>query len=139
MIERYHLSILREVARQGSLTAAAGKLHLTQPALTHAIRKLEQQAGTRLWVKEGRQLRLTQAGEHLLNLANRLLPQLEHSDEVLRQFARGERGTLRIGMECHPCYRWLVKQVGQFLRDWPGGRAGCEAAVPVRRHGGAVQ
>ena len=105
MIERSHLEIFRAVERQGSLTAAAEQLHLTQSALSHAIRKLEQQLGTPVWLREGRQLRFTQAGEQLLNLANRLLPQFEHAEMLVGQVAKGQRGSLRVGMECHPCYQ----------------------------------
>lgn len=119
MIERIHLAIIREVERQGSLTAAAEKLFLTQSALSHSIKKLEQQLGTDIWLREGRSLRLTQAGQYLLAVANRLLPQLSLAEERLRQFAQGERGTLRIGMECHPCYQWLLKVVSPYLADWP--------------------
>lgn len=120
MIERVHLKILREVDRQGSLTAAAAALHLTQSALSHTIKKLELLSGTPLWTKEGRRLQLTQAGEYLLNEANRLLPQLERIDDTLTQYAEGDKGTLRIGMECHPCYQWLLKVVNPFLSQWPG-------------------
>jgi len=119
MIERIHLAIIREVEQQGSLTAAAEKLFLTQSALSHSIKKLEQQLGTAIWLREGRSLRLTQAGQYLLAVANRLLPQLSLAEERLRQFAQGERGTLRIGMECHPCYQWLLKVVSPYLADWP--------------------
>ncbi|MDF0378619.1 LysR family transcriptional regulator [Methylophilus sp. YYY-1] len=119
MIERIHLAIIREVEQQGSLTAAAEKLFLTQSALSHSIKKLEQQLGTDIWLREGRSLRLTQAGQYLLAVANRLLPQLSLAEERLRQFAQGERGTLRIGMECHPCYQWLLKVVSPYLADWP--------------------
>ncbi|KQT34059.1 LysR family transcriptional regulator [Methylophilus sp. Leaf414] len=119
MIERIHLAIIREVERQGSLTAAAEKLFLTQSALSHSIKKLEQQLGTDIWLREGRSLRLTQAGQYMLAVANRLLPQLSLAEERLRQFAQGERGTLRIGMECHPCYQWLLKVVSPYLADWP--------------------
>ncbi|EON90670.1 LysR family transcriptional regulator [Marinobacter lipolyticus SM19] len=119
MIERNHLEILREVERQGSLTAAAEALHLTQSALSHAVKKLELQLGTAVWEREGRQLRLTQAGQYLLSLATRLLPQFEHAEMLIGQFARGQRGTLRIGMECHPCYQWLLKVVGPYLEQWP--------------------
>ena len=89
MIERNHLEILRAVERQGSLTAAAEQLHLTQSALSHAMRKLEQQLGTPVWLREGRQLRFTQAGNQLLGLANRLLPQFEHAEMQIRQIAKG--------------------------------------------------
>lgn len=119
MIERIHLAIIREVEQHGSLTAAAEKLFLTQSALSHSIKKLEQQLGTDIWLREGRSLRLTQAGQYLLAVANRLLPQLSLAEERLRQFAQGERGTLRIGMECHPCYQWLLKVVSPYLADWP--------------------
>ena len=102
VLERSHLTIIQEVAREGSLTAAGMRLNLTQPALSHSIRKIEQQLGVKIWRREGRSLVLTQAGEWLLALANRLLPQFELAESRLEQFANGGRGTLRIGMECHP-------------------------------------
>ncbi len=119
MLERIHLAIIREVDRQGSLTAAANTLCLTQSALSHSIKKLEQQLETDIWLREGRSLRPTQAGQYLLAVANRVLPQLSLAEEQLRQFAQGERGTLRIGMECHPCYQWLLKVVSPYLAAWP--------------------
>ena len=75
VLERIHLAIISEVERQGSLTAAASQLNLTQSALSHAIRKLEDQIGVDVWRREGRSLLPTQAGEYLLAVANRLLPQ----------------------------------------------------------------
>ena len=119
MLDRIHLSIVQEVERQGSLTAAAGVLHVTQSALSHSMKKLEQQLGTDIWLREGRSLRLTQAGQYLLAVANRVLPQLNLAEERLQQFAQGERGALRIGMECHPCYQWLLKIVSPYLAAWP--------------------
>lgn len=119
ILERIHLEIVRAVDQHGSLTAAAKKLHLTQSALSHSIRKLEDQLGVAIWRREGRSLRPTQAGEYLLAVANRLAPQFAHAEERLRQFAQGERGTLRIGMECHPCYQWLLKIASPYLAAWP--------------------
>ncbi|MFM0271174.1 LysR family transcriptional regulator [Paraburkholderia aspalathi] len=119
MLERTHLTIIREVDRQGSLTAAANVLCLTQSALSHTVKKMEQHLGTAVWDREGRNLRLTQAGQYLLALANRVLPQMEHAEERMKQYAQGQRGTLRIGMECHPCYQWLLKVVSPYLARWP--------------------
>lgn len=119
MLERIHLSIVQQVEIQGSLTAAAGVLNLTQSALSHSIKKLEHQLGTEVWLRQGRNLRLTQAGQYLLAVANRVLPQLDQAESQLRQFSKGERGTLRIGMECHPCYQWLLKIVSPYLSAWP--------------------
>lgn len=119
MLERIHLSVVQQVDKQGSLTAAANVLHVTQSALSHTMRKLEQQLGTEIWRREGRSLQLTQAGQYLLAVANRVLPQLDLAEERLGQFAQGERGSLRIGMECHPCYQWLLKIVSPYLNAWP--------------------
>lgn len=119
ILERIHLEIVRAVARHGSLTAAAETLHVTQSALSHTVRKLEGQLGTAVWLREGRSLRPTQAGDYLLAVAERLLPQFTHAEERIGQFARGERGSLRIGMECHPCYQWLLKIVSPYLAAWP--------------------
>ena len=119
MLDRIHLAIVQEVDRLGSLTAAASVLHVTQSALSHSMKKLEQQLGTDVWLREGRSLQLTQAGRYLLGVANRVLPQMTLAEDRLRQFARGERGALRIGMECHPCYQWLLKVVSPYLAAWP--------------------
>jgi LysR family transcriptional regulator for metE and metH len=119
MLERIHLAIVREVDRTGSLTAAAAVLCLTQSALSHTMRKIEQQLGTPIWSREGRRLRLTQAGRYLLGVANRVLPQLAHAENTMQEYAQGQRGTLRIGMECHPCYQWLLKVVAPYLKRWP--------------------
>lgn len=119
MIERIHLRVVHAVEQYGSLTAAAKELCVTQSALSHTIRKLEDNLGTEIWLREGRSLRLTQAGRYLLNIANRVLPLLDHAEGKLKQISLGERGTLRVGMECHPCYQWLLNVVGPFLETWP--------------------
>ena len=119
VLERIHLEILSAVDQHGSLTAAADSLHLTQSALSHSISKLEESLGVAIWRREGRTLRPTQAGEYLLAVAHRLAPQFAHTEERLRLFAAGQRGTLRIGMECHPCYQWLLKIASPYLAAWP--------------------
>ena len=119
MLERFHLEVLQAIKHQGTLTQAAESLHLTQSALSHSIKKLEGQVGTAIWQKDGRNLRLTAAGERILTLANRVLPQFRHTEHLLSQIAKGEMGSLRIGMECHPCYQWLLKVIAPYLEQWP--------------------
>lgn len=118
MLDLQHLEIVREIDRSGSLTAAADKLHLTQSAVSHAVRRFEDRFGVALWEKEGRGVRLTQAGQYLLAVANRVLPQIDHAERVLQEFAQGRRGALRIGMECHPCQQWLTRVLDPYLRQW---------------------
>ena len=87
MIDTQPLAIPREIDRTGSLTFAADKLCLTQSAVSHAIRRFEERHGMKLWARDGRKLRLTPAGDYLLSVANRVLPQLEYSAKVLEDFA----------------------------------------------------
>ncbi|NTS78366.1 LysR family transcriptional regulator [Catenovulum sp. SM1970] len=119
MLERIHLEILTAIKEHGTLTKAADSLHLSQSALSHSIKKLESLVGTSIWKKDGRNLRLTAAGERIQTLANRVLPQFLHAELLLNQIAKGEMGSLRIGMECHPCYQWLLKVVQSYLEKWP--------------------
>lgn len=119
MLDRQHLVIIREVSRCGSVTAAAGRMNLSQSAISHAVAKLEDRYQVKIWRKKGRSLHLTQAGEYLLELADRLLPELEHAEQVLADLARGRTGVIRIGMECHPCEKWLMRVTGPYLVQWP--------------------
>lgn len=119
MLDRQHLATLVAVSRTGSVTAAAEKLNVTQSALSHMVKKLEDHHGIRIWTKNGRGLRFTQAGEYLLALAERLLPQLDHAERILADFAEGRRGALRVGMECHPCQKWLSRLTPHYLAAWP--------------------
>lgn len=118
-IDRQHLAILREVNRAGGVTAASERMHLSQSAISHAIAKLEAVHRVEIWRRRGRHMELTQAGMYLLQLAERLVPELEHAERVLAEIARGRRGTMRIGMECHPCERWLMQVTAPFLAAWP--------------------
>lgn len=119
MIEVQPLAILREIDRTGSLTQAADRLNLTQSAVSHAIRRFEERYRVKLWQREGHKLRLTHAGQYLLGLAYRVLPQLEQGAALLDDYAQGRRGAIRIGMECHPCQDWLMRVVDPFLSAWP--------------------
>ncbi|MCI2282175.1 LysR family transcriptional regulator [Colwellia sp. MSW7] len=119
MLDRIHLEILTAIKEHGTLTKAADSLHLSQSALSHSIKKLEGQVATPIWKKDGRNLRLTVAGERIQALANRVLPQFLHTELLLNQISKGEMGSLRIGMECHPCYQWLLRVVEPYLVQWP--------------------
>ncbi len=119
MIEPFHLEILSHVKREKTLARAARAVHRTQPTLTHAIRKLESEIGVRLWRKQGRGIQLTPAGYHLAVRGEAILGDLNRLEDDLAAFAAGRKGTLRIGVECHPCFHWLAPAVGRFLRRRP--------------------
>jgi LysR family transcriptional regulator, regulator for metE and metH len=117
MIERSHLQIILALDELGTLTQAAEALCLSQSALSHQIRKLEELAGVRIWHRIGRTLYLTPAGRELLKTARQVLPVLEQSERTLTAYRDGKRGLLRIGVECYPCYAWLKNVVVTFMAE----------------------
>ena len=119
MLERMDLLIIETIHRTGTVTRAAEELNLTQSAVSHAIKRLENGMDVQFWQKSGRKLHLTQAGERLLAFARRILPQFEHMEQEINAYAAGEQGKLRIGMECYPCFQWLLKIVAPFLKAYP--------------------
>ena len=119
MLERHHLRVLLKVHQLGSLTEAANKLHLTQSALSHTIKKLETHLQTPLLKKAGRGVVLTDAGQAVVQLAERILPQFDNTEQIVQRIAQGHQGMLRIGMECHPCYQWLLNVIEPFLLQHP--------------------
>jgi len=119
MIEHSHLKIIQALHTSGTLTEAANTLCLSQSALSHQIRYLEKKLAVTLWERDGRSLRLTQAGELLLQVAQQVLPVLAQTEKTLRAYGEGLQGTLHIGVECYPCHQWLSGVIGEFLRQMP--------------------
>ncbi len=119
MIELKHLKIIKALHENGTLTRAANVLCLSQSALSHQIRYLEKKLNIALWEREGRNLRLTKAGQLLLQAAQQLLPILKQTEETIKAYAHGSQGILRIGVECYPCYKWLTSVIGIFLQEMP--------------------
>lgn len=119
MLDYQLFALLVEVDRLGSVTAAADRLNVTQSALSHTVKRVEDRYGIKIWMKSGRGLRFTQAGAYLLALAQRVVPQIDHAERALADFAQGRRGALRIGMECHPCHKWLMRLAPRYLAAWP--------------------
>ncbi|MBN2619079.1 MAG: LysR family transcriptional regulator [Spirochaetales bacterium] len=118
MIERLHLEILQSLHKEGSLTKAAEKLSLTQPALTHSIKKLEGILGCKLWTKRGRILKLTKYGEFILKRSNKILPQFQEMELTLNALISGKKGNLNICIECHPCYELIIGKIDGYLKKW---------------------
>jgi len=114
-----HLRCLLALEETGSLTAAAGRLHLTQSALSHQIRGLEAHFGTQLFQRKSRPLKLSVAGEKLLELAHIVIPRVQACEDSLSRLAEGIAGRLHIGIECHSCFQWLMPVLDLYREDWP--------------------
>lgn len=97
-IQLQQLAYLREVGRTGSLTEAAHRLGLSQPALSQSLSDLERRVGVALFERAGRRRVLTEAGREVVLAAAEVLERLDALRDRLEAGARGEAGTLRVGM-----------------------------------------
>lgn len=119
MIERHHLIMVKAIDEHGTVTKAANKLCLTQSALSHSMKKLDGIVGTSIWEKSGRRLMLTQEGRKLLSAAGKILSQFEKVENDMLALMHGQAGNIKIGIECFPCFQWLLKVVAPFLKSYP--------------------
>ncbi|MFZ2451381.1 MAG: LysR family transcriptional regulator [Methylovulum miyakonense] len=119
-MELIHLRILLALKRRGTLNAASESLHLTQSALSHQMKNLEQRLGIILWRKQGRTLVLTQAGHYLSEVAESVIATVDSAEQHLNLLAAGKTGKLVIGIDCHACYEWFRTILQPYLQAWPG-------------------
>lgn len=118
IIELRHLRTLVALAETGSVSLAAQRVFLTQSALSHQIRVLENHFDAPLFERKSSPLRFTPVGERLLKLAYELLPRVAHAERDLMQIIGGEAGELRLAVECHTCFEWLMPAMGEFRPKW---------------------
>ncbi|PKP68796.1 MAG: LysR family transcriptional regulator [Alphaproteobacteria bacterium HGW-Alphaproteobacteria-4] len=118
-LELRHLRTIRAIHAEGGLARAAEVLHITQSALSHQIKGLEDQTGVELFVRAARPMKLSAAGMRLLRLAERVLPEVEAVAEEFGALRQGRAGRLHIAIECHACFDWLFPVLEQFRRAWP--------------------
>jgi LysR family transcriptional regulator for metE and metH len=119
MLEIRHLKTLHALRETDSLVLAAERLHLTQSALSHQFKELEERLGLPLFMRKSKPVRFTSAGLRLLQLADSLLPQLRAAERDMARLAGGTAGRLHMAIECHSCFQWLMPTIDQFRDAWP--------------------
>lgn len=118
-IDVRHLQTLVALRDSGSVSKAASWLRLTQGALSHHIKSLEDFYGVPLFVRKSTPVTFTPAGKRLLETADKVIPILHQTTRDLLRLAKGITGTLRIAIECHTCFDWLMPAVDAFRARWP--------------------
>ncbi len=118
-IEFRHLRTVKAIHEEGGLARAAERLHITQSALSHQVKGLEEQAGVELFVRRSKPLKLSPAGLRLLRLAEQVLPQVEALQDEFSSLRDGSTGRMHIAIECHACFEWLFPVLEGFRRAWP--------------------
>jgi LysR family transcriptional regulator for metE and metH len=118
-IEFRHLRAVRAIHAAGGLAKAADTLNITQSALSHQIKGLEDQAGVELFVRRSKPMTLSGAGMRLLRVANKVLPEIEALEAEFSGVRAGSSGRLHIAIECHACFEWLFPVLEAFRHNWP--------------------
>ena len=117
-IEFRHLRTIKAIHEAGGLGRAADVLNITQSALSHQIKGLEDQAGVELFLRRSKPLKLSAAGMRLLRAAERILPEVAALEEEFSGLREGKAGRLHIAIECHACFEWLFPVLETFRKTW---------------------
>lgn len=118
-IEFRHLRTIKAIHDTGGLARAADQLNITQSALSHQIKGIEDQAGVELFVRRSKPLKLSAAGMKMLAAADKILPQVSALEAEFSDLIAGSAGRLHIAIECHACFEWLFPVLEQFRKAWP--------------------
>jgi molybdate transport repressor ModE-like protein len=122
MLDVRRLVVLREVATQGSFSAAAEALTYSQSAVSQQIATLEREAGARLVERQGRGIRLTDAGQALVRRADAILTELAAAETDLRLIAGLRGGRVRVSTFASAATSLLPAAVSTFRAAHPGVR-----------------
>jgi len=118
-LEFRHLETLVALADCGSLSKAAARLHLTQSALSHQLKALESYFGVAVVERNVRPPRFTAIGKRLLDLARTVLPLVAEARHDVARLMQGHAGPLRIAVQCHNCFDWLMPAMDAYRVLWP--------------------
>lgn len=119
MLELRHLRTLSALHSSGSLVRAAQLLNLTQSALSHQIKLMEDRYGGPLFERKSIPIAFTATGARLLALAETVLPAVEQAERDVARLSQGDQGQLRVALECHTCFDWLMPVMDEFRQRWP--------------------
>jgi len=119
MLELRHLKTLVALAETGNLSKAGKRLNLSQPAISHQVRAIEDHYEIELFERKSDPLRLTAAGQLLVELAYDVTRRMQNGERDLARIAQGQAGNLRIAVECHSCFDWLMPSMDAFREHWP--------------------
>lgn len=132
MLENFRLRVFREVAVQASFRRAAEVLYVTQPAITQQIKALEEELGARLFDRGGGKVRLTAAGEILLQRAAEAEATLSRAIEEIGSLEGEVRGALRVAASTTIAQYVLPRLLAEFTLQHPGVQLELESANTQR-------
>jgi DNA-binding transcriptional LysR family regulator len=130
MIDLTRLTAFIYAAESLSFSEAAGQLHLTQPTVSHHIKRLETTLGEELFTRSGHTLKLTEDGRLLLPFAHKLVHQAGEVQEMMSSLQEKIAGHLRIACSATAAKYILPQLAGRFCRRFPGTAVSILACTP---------
>lgn len=119
MVNLYQLTTFVTVISEGSMTAAADKLFLTQPAVSQQIRNLEEELGVELLVRGVRQIKATPQGEILYEHARKILHHVQQAEIAIKSMGAELKGNVKIGTLNSLGLHMMSPIIGRLLRHNP--------------------
>lgn len=118
-MEIRHLKMIQEVAKEGNLTKAAETLFLSQSALSHQLKFVEEYFHTQVFIRQKKQMLLTNTGKIILQAGERILEEIETAKNRVKQLTEKDAGEIRISTECYTSYHWLSGFMSEFKTLYP--------------------
>ncbi|MCB0278739.1 MAG: LysR family transcriptional regulator [Calditrichaeota bacterium] len=122
MLETKSLKIIQTIAESNSLTEASRKLFLSQSALSHQLKQIEDLIGKQVFHRINKKLVLTDIGKLIVNAAHEILPILAKCNNQIQNYVNGEQTIISICTQCNTSYHWLPQVIKQFERSYSGTR-----------------
>ncbi|PKH49900.1 hypothetical protein CXF68_03920 [Tenacibaculum sp. Bg11-29] len=114
-----NLKLVNVIVKEGSVTKASEKLYLSQPALSHQLKKLEEEIGLKVFNRLNKKLVLTDVGQILYSNSEKILASISLLNSELEEIKKGKKKRIRLTTECYTCYHWLPRVVQEFRKDNP--------------------
>ncbi len=118
-MELKYFRLIKTIVEEGNLASSSERLFLTQSALSHQLRELEERLGFKVFHRSRNNWQLTEEGAELYKMANRLLDTLADGFSNIREIREGSRGTIRLSTECYSFYQGLPNFIQKMAALYP--------------------
>ena len=119
-LEIRHFRLVKAIAHAGSLSGAAKELHLSQSALSHQLKVLEESVQDALFLRHGKKMVIREPGRRVLQAAQCILGELASMSQDLANIRQGDSAQIRMATECYTSFHWLPRVIPAFKQKYPG-------------------